>query len=188
MRKQLDTKLVTAASLAVLMGVTRLGHFGHGFHPPDASWAVFVLAGAWLGGTRVFLALCAVAGASDLAAFSLGTSTACMSAAYVFLVPTYATLFWAGRWASREPRLPLLRVAAATVLGALGAFTISNASFFALAPRFEHMSASTFTVHVAPYLLPYLTTTLVYATAGQTLRLIPRGLPWARARWSSDVS
>lgn len=187
MRTHIDTRLVTGFALALLMGLTRLGHFGHGFHPPDASWAVFLLGGAWLGSTRVFLTLCALAGGIDLAAFSLGTSTACMSAAYVFLVPSYAALWWAGRWASNDERWSLLRVAGGAVLGTVGAFAISNASFFALSPRFDGMSANSFAARVAPYFLSYLTTTLVYATAGQALRLMTRTLPQVGIRRTRDA-
>jgi len=45
---------VLAAALALIMAVTRLGHFGEYGGPVDASWAVFFLAGLWLRDLRLF--------------------------------------------------------------------------------------------------------------------------------------
>ena len=47
-------RLLVMTALVLLMGVTRLGHFGEYSAPPDASWAVFFLGGLWLRSLRAF--------------------------------------------------------------------------------------------------------------------------------------
>ena len=47
-------KWIIVAALAAVMGVTRLGHFGEFAGLPDASWAVFFLAGLWLADMVLF--------------------------------------------------------------------------------------------------------------------------------------
>lgn len=171
MRTWIKGRLGVGLALALLMALTRFAHFGDSVHPADASWAVFLLGGALLRDMGAFAALCAMVGAVDLSAFAVGVSSACMSPAYAFLLPAYAALWWAGRWAGAGERWQMLRVAAAAVLGAFIAFAITNASYFALSPHLARMPWSTFATRVAPYFPSYAVTTLVYALAGHGLAL-----------------
>jgi hypothetical protein len=84
------------------MFVTRVGHFGEYGGPPDASWAVFFLAGLWLRMPRLFPAFFALGWVADLAAFALGTPNLCYSPAYLFLIPAYGALWMAGHWVARR--------------------------------------------------------------------------------------
>ncbi|MDP3839272.1 MAG: hypothetical protein Q8Q54_10150, partial [Methylococcales bacterium] len=84
--------------LIALMALTRFHHFGDAFSLPDASLAVFFLAGLvfarrwWLLG---FLLL--EAAVIDYVAIThFNVSAFCVSAAYVFLIPTYAVMWFAG--------------------------------------------------------------------------------------------
>jgi len=97
------------AALAALMAATRFNHFGSAVSLPDASYAVFFLGGLYL--TRsasmsvaAFIALILEAGWIDYYATSVqGVADWCMSPAYWFLIPTYASLWLVGRWvASRN--------------------------------------------------------------------------------------
>jgi len=164
--------------LGALLLVTRIGHFDDVLALADTSWAVFVLGGAFLGGARAFVGLCAIAGAADLAALELGQSSACVSPGYLALIPAYAVLFWAGRIGGHRS---LLRVSAATVAGAVAAYAISNAGLFAFEPELRAMPLRVFASRVAPYLPAYLTTTLGYTLAGHFVAWAAAGPSRARA-------
>jgi hypothetical protein len=156
-------------ALALLLALTRLAHFGRELVPWDVSWAVFLLGGAYLRRVPAFLGLCAVAGAVDVTAFALGTSAVCTSAGYVFLLPAYATLWWAGRAGGAGSIVHLPRVGASAVLGSASAFAISNAGYFAFAPDLAPMSLRTFALGVAPYLPSYVISTLLFTLTGHLL-------------------
>src|ERR1035437_6390783 len=86
--------------MAVVMLATRLCHFEF---PPDASWAIFFLAGFYLYSYRAFAVLMVEAVAIDyLATQHMGISSYCLSPAYVLLLPSYAALRLGGRWAGRH--------------------------------------------------------------------------------------
>jgi hypothetical protein len=92
-------------SLAVLMAATCSHHFATALHVPDASWAVFFVAGFYLRPLWTFPALLALAGVSDYVAItSFGVSDFCMSPAYGFLLPAYGSLWFAGRWYAARHR------------------------------------------------------------------------------------
>lgn len=84
--------------LVFLMVATRSHHFASVTHLPDASWAIFFLAGFYLRPLWVFAALVGMATASDFLAIRyFSVSDFCVSAAYGFLVPAYGALWFAGR-------------------------------------------------------------------------------------------
>jgi len=125
--------------LAFVMLATRMDHFGSAVAMPDASLALFFLAGFALrkplwAGRIAFPALCILAAAIDYRAIAIqGVSSFCVTPAYGFLLPTYFAMWWAGR---QSALLPLdsgtgwLRLAAFSCLGVSLAFLISNGSFY----------------------------------------------------------
>ena len=91
--------LAIGLTLALLMAATRSHHFAATLHLPDASWAVFFLAGFYLRPLWMFPALIALAGVSDYVAIAgFGVNDFCASPAYGFLLPAYGALWLAGRW------------------------------------------------------------------------------------------
>jgi hypothetical protein len=92
------------AALAALMAATRFEHFGSAISLPDASYAVFFLGGLYMArsvraSAAVFAALIIEAGLIDFYATSVqGISDWCMTPAYWFLIPTYGSLWFVGRW------------------------------------------------------------------------------------------
>lgn len=125
-----------AAALAALMGLTRSHHFATLNFLPDASWAVFFLAGFLFSRLGVLLVLLAVAGLADALALGLGgVADFCVSIAYPFLVPAYGALWFGGRWLAKQGRSDwrlLPRAAWAVVLAALACESISSGSFYFL--------------------------------------------------------
>lgn len=154
--------------LIALMGMTRIHHFGSLTTLPDASLAVFFFAGVLLRQRWVFPLLFAEAWMIDYAVTQVGgVSDWCISPAYLFLLPTYAVLFEAGRFCSDKlvNDVRSLLQATAILIGATSlAFLISNGSFYAFSGKFEMMSYAEYISRTAQYFAPYLTTTLVYAS------------------------
>lgn len=155
--------------LAVLMLATRWHHFGDALHLPDASLAVFFIAGFFISNPLVFAALLLEAGAIDWFATSAGgVSDWCLSPAYWFLIPTYGALWGAGRWYARAHRRrlsTLIPLCGALVTSASVAFLISNGSFYVLSGRFPDMSWTEYAARVTQYYPPYVTSAFVYVAA-----------------------
>lgn len=151
-----------AAILALVMSVTRLGHFGELSGPPDASWAVFLLGGLWLRNWQAFPAFFLLAWVIDLAAFALGTPSDCYSPAYLMLVPAYGSLWLAGRLLAASFSLP--RAAAAVLAGGVTCFVFANLGMFWLAPSAAAPTAWAYAQAVAGYMPGYLLTLGVYVT------------------------
>ena len=163
----------TALALALVMAVTRLGHFGEYGGPVDASWAVFLLAGLWLRDLRLFPGFFLLAWVTDLAAFALGTPTNCYSIAYLFLIPAYGALWLAGRWASEGG---IARIALATAGGSAVTFVVANAGMYLLAPSLSAPTLGAFASAVAGYFPGYLATTTMYVAVGVLAERVLRGV------------
>ena len=155
-----------ALVLALVMFVTRMGHFGEYGGPPDASWAVFFLAGLWLRSPQLFPAFFALAWVADLAAFALGTPNLCYSPAYLFLIPAYGALWAAGMWVARRTDLTVARTIVAVPVAALVAFSVANLGMYLLAPPAAPIGLMGFAAQVAGWFPGYLLTMSVYVTLG----------------------
>ena len=101
-------RLFVLSVLALLMAASRAHVFDH-FSPPDASWAVFFVAGFALRGWGrwVFPLLMALAMGIDWMVISRQAASFwdhyCVSAAYWGLVPAYGLLWAGGSWLRRKP-------------------------------------------------------------------------------------
>lgn len=145
--------------LSALMLLTRFHHFGDNLHLPDASWAVFFLAGLWLRKWHFFAFYCAQTVIIDALAVQAGTSSFCVTPAYLFLLPTYAALWSAGRFSqSRKLHEKLLLCAASTAL----AYAISSFSFHAFSGYFASLSFADYLQNTIQYLAHYEMITLAY--------------------------
>lgn len=187
------TPLVIALLLVAGMAATRFHHFGSAIHLPDASLAIFFLAGFYLRPALFLPAFLAEAALIDYVAITYaGASDWCITPAYVFLIPTYASLWFAGYWyATRHQHhwRTLVALASAVVMGTSLAFVISNGSFYLLSNRFADMGWVEYATRVATYFPPYALSTLMYvfcvaalhaavvvvATARAATTVTPRG-------------
>jgi hypothetical protein len=128
-------------ALAGLMAATRGQQFAPlGQHLPDASLAVFFLAGFYLRALWAPVALFLLATAIDLTAVGWGgVSAYCLSPAYGMLVPAYGSAWALGRWYRTRHHadaktLPLL---VAVLLGAgLVAEFFASGGFYLLSGHF----------------------------------------------------
>lgn len=168
--------------LALVMGLTRLHHFGI---VPDASWAVFFLAGFWLRGSArwAFPLLLAEAVLIDFLVITgqgLDFWTHyCVSTAY-WCMPAYLGALWlGGSWvaARQRGRTPsTLGLAAVALVASEGvAYLISNGSFYWLGnavplPR----SMAAWMANLGDWYLPFLGTTAFYVGIGALLHVAVR--------------
>jgi hypothetical protein len=165
-----ESRLVLVA-LASLMALTRFSHEGTAFALPDASLAVFFLAGFYLNAFRQFALLLVLAFMVDYAAIAgFGVSDYCVSPAYVFLVPTYGIMWLAGRWLARQSRQSGAAygamLAAALGVSASLAFLISNGSFFWFSGKISSLDIVDYALGLSGQYLPYVGAAAGYAALG----------------------
>lgn len=165
--------------LIVLMVLTRFHHFGDTLRLPDASLAVFFLAGFYhKKNLLVFLLIMAFF--IDYIAISRGTSSFCVSPAYIFLIPAYSVMWFAGQYCKKIKSLKLSGLAISITILALAtsaSFIISNGSFYLLSGRIEVFSWTHFANQFGTYYSPYLTSTMYYGLAGLLIIKLFRLLP-----------
>lgn len=154
-------------ALLALLAVTRVGHFGTAVSLPDASLAVFLLGGAWLGGWRAFAAYAAVAFGIDVFLARTAVEAGwCLTPAYGGLVAAYGAVWLLGHVLARTPGLPVLRLAGLGLAAVAVHFLIANASFWAFSGYFTTMGAADYGQAVLKYLPPYLASTALYLALG----------------------
>lgn len=171
---KLSHRLLVLLGLAAVMGVTRSSHFGSADILPDASLAVFVLGGWLLGRVCGFAVLMAVAFGADVwSAQTAEQAGWCLTPAYWGLLPTYATLWLAGRWLQRQHqdgRLDFAQAMGVSVVAVFLAFVISNLTWFAFSNTVGGMNLGQYAWAVAKYFPPYLGSAMLY--------LVPVWLGW----------
>jgi hypothetical protein len=136
--KLVRTETVALVALALLMIATRMEHFGGAMHLPDASLAVFALAG-WAGArATAFVGLLALAAGIDYLAINVnGVAADCFTPAYPALAVAYGALFAFGRRARLRELSWALATGAVATLGL--AFAISNLSFYQFSGLYADM-------------------------------------------------
>ncbi len=171
--------------LIALMVLTRFHHFGDVLHLPDASLAVFFFAGFYRK-KALLVFLLVMAGLIDTIAIKNGTSSWCVSPAYVFLIPTYGVMWFAGRYCSALKSMKitneLTMQLGLLILAASAAFAISNGSFYLFSGRYADLSWGQYFARVARYYPPYVGYTLCYAVAGLSIVKLFNALPDTRPK------
>lgn len=169
--------------LFALMALTRFHHFGDAFLLPDASLAVFFLAG--LGFAKrwwLFALLLVEAALIDYVAIThFNVSSFCVTAAsYGFLIPTYAVMWFAGSYCVRFNRLSASEIALSVGVSALAttvAFLISNGSFYLLSGRPVEISWAQYIDTVVQFYPAYTGAALCYVVLGLIAIKLVKSLP-----------
>lgn len=168
MVKLTTLRLAGFCALAALMIVTRCGHIGTAWSPPDASWPVFYLAGFYFGRHWRWALpslLCAAIVVDFVVIRDFGVSSYCVTAAYAFILPAYSLLWLGGAWLRRHYRyepLDLLRCAASFALAASLCFLLTNASFYWLSGRIAAPSLAGWWASFARWYPDFLGLSFVY--------------------------
>jgi hypothetical protein len=167
------------AILAVLMAVTRLHHFAAA---PDASWAVFFVAGFYLRGSSrwSFPLLFALAVLVDFFVISSQGldfwSHYCVSPAYWFLLPAYAAMWAGGSWLrSRYQGLgwsALGALALSLLVATTVCYVVSNGSFYWLSPSVAEPSIAGWMKNLGDWYFAYLSTTAAYVALATCVHAI----------------
>ncbi len=162
--------------LLLLMLATRFHHSGSAVSLPDASLAVFFLGGLWNGRLLWFAILTAMATLIDLVATTqMGISDFCISPAYAFLLPTYAVLWFSGKYCQQFDTLKwqhisiqLFFLLASTSL----AFFISNGSFFLLSDKVADTSWNGYIQGIFNFYPDYLKYGVIYVAIISAIKLL----------------
>lgn len=170
--------MVIFAILAALMAATRDHHFGSVTHLPDASLAVFLLAGFYLPRWS-FPVLLVEAGLVDYLAINYGSvSDWCVSPAYGFLIPAYLVLWLGGRFYAAHHSHSwrgLSLFAAIAWLATSVSFVISSGSFYLFSGRFAEMGAAQYAASMAGYYVQYLAGALLYLSIAAGMHIVAVG-------------
>ena len=162
------SQLAIGLLLMLVMAATRSHHFATPAHLPDASWAVFFVAGVYLSSAWWFAVFVVLAVVVDWFAITLGgVSNFCVTPAYAALLLAFGALWLGGRWYARRhrDRLTSLRpLIVAIVLSALGAELCSSGSFYFFGGRFVHPMLAEFLVREARY-FPMMLGVMVFYVA-----------------------
>lgn len=187
------SRLTIFLVLAAVMAATRLNHFGA---VPDASWAVFFIAGFYLRGSArwAFPALMALAVAVDYVVITQAGldfwSHYCVSPGYWFLLPAHFSLWAAGSLLRRhyhglQPNtlgLLVLNVFAGVAL----CHFFAQGGFYWLSSSVADPTVAGWAKNYADWFLPYLRTTGIYvavaAVAHVAIALMARHAPAATDR------
>ena len=160
---------LAALLLALLMAATRVHHFGIGAIAPDASTAVYFLAGLALASPWWLLLFLAEAVVLDVFAIGIaGVADACISGGYPLLAPAYGALWLAGRTMRKAEQLDWLtagKFICAITGGVAAFFLIANIGYF-FGSEFFALGVPEYTRRVSRYFSYYEMVTLSYAAAG----------------------
>jgi hypothetical protein len=169
------------AGLMLAMVATRFNHFGSAFSLPDASWAVFFLGGIYLARNAraslvVFIGLLLQAGLMDSYVTTVrGVSDWCMTPAYWFLIPTYASLWFVGRWFALRHTLAgngLFWLAGLSWVANSFAFLLSNASFYFVSGRVNEMTMAEYASRVSEYYVSYVSMSMLYIACAVVIQML----------------
>ena len=170
-------------ALLALLVLTRFSHFGSTVSLPDASLAVFLMGGLWLGRVRCFAAYMVTAFGIDVFLAKTAVEAGwCLTPAYGGLVLSYGVMWGAGRLLARNPILSPWNLAGIGMLAVAAAFVVSNASFWAFSGYFGQMGVLEYSSTVIQYLPPYLGSTALYLGLGWLIqRILSKQLPMLNA-------
>lgn len=157
------------------MALTRSHHLSNVIALPDASLALFFLAGWLMAGVTAFGVLLVAAVAIDLFAINVGgVSGFCITAAYPFLALAYGAMWWGGRLIRRHSgrwnqRAALLAVSAA--VSTLIAYAVSEMSFFWFSGQVK-VALAEYLATATQYLPAYMMPTLSYIALGTLITAV----------------
>jgi hypothetical protein len=164
----LTTKnLVIATAITFLMLLTRGSHVLTSVSLPDASLALLLIGGLYLRKAAWFALFVALATAIDFGAAAIDSIQAfCLTDGYWGMLPTYAVMWLAGVWLSRQANsFDAFKFAFAGLLSTLLAFVISTQSYYLFSGRFPDSGIIESMKHGWEYFPSYLGYTSMYLAA-----------------------
>ena len=173
-------QLTIGVALALLMALTRSHHWATLHALPDASWAVFFLAGVYLRAFWVAPVLMLGAVLVDYVAITWGgVDGFCVSPAYLLLIPAYGALFLAGRVYARHHRLSwsaLPWLMGCALAGAMLAELFSSGGFYFLSGQFAEPGLAEFIPRLVKYFPLNLSTMAAFLGLAAVIHVAAVGL------------
>jgi hypothetical protein len=164
----INTKNLTiAAVISFLMLLTRGSHVLTSVSLPDASLALLLIGGLYLRKAAWFGLFVALATAIDFGAAAVDSLQGfCLTAGYWGMLPTYAVMWLAGVWLSKQTNsFDSLKYTAAGILATFLAFVISTQSYYLFSGRFPVKGVIESLQHGWEYLPSYMGFTAMYLVA-----------------------
>lgn len=159
--------LIIAATIAFLMLLTRGSHVLTSVSLPDASLALLLIGGLYLRKAVWFAFFVALATVIDFSASAIDSWYGfCLTAGYWGMLPTYAAMWLAGVWLSKQrDSLDVVKYAFAGLLATLVAFVISTQTYYLFSGRFPNNGISETIQYGWDYLPSYMGFTAMYLVA-----------------------
>lgn len=157
-------QLMIAAALAFFMLLTRGSHVLTQVSLPDASLALLLIGGLLLRKATWFVLFVVLATVIDFGAAAIDSIQAfCLTDGYWGMLPTYAVMWFAGVWLSKQSApLQVLKFAAAAVASTFLAFVISTQTYYLFSGRFPDAGIIESLQHGWDYLPSYMGYTAIY--------------------------
>ncbi len=151
-------------ALSFLMILTRGSHIATLYALPDASLAIFLIGGIYLGNIRFFIALFLLGLFIDFGAAALDTKLGfCLTKGYWGLIPSYACLWVSGYFLSQRKFLQKLSIFIPIVsIAVMLAFLISTQTYYLFSGRFGSPSILESILHGWDYLPQYFLSSFTY--------------------------
>ncbi len=162
-------------AMSAMMWLTRGHHMASLAYLPDASWAIFFAVGFYFSSISIAVLFLAQAVLIDyLVVNRLGIGQSCFTAAYVFLLPAYLSMWFAGRWFSKRYALnfsAFKKFVLAAFSGIIVCELISSGSYYVMNVPGEP-SFSEFTSRLIKYLPFALEITFAYLIVALVMHLV----------------
>lgn len=161
-----SSQTLIGIALALLMIVTRGDYFLSLSQLPDASWAIFFLAGLYLRSVWPLLGFFILSWSLDFIAYRWGgVSDFCITPAYLFLLPAYGSLWLAGHWYASQYQFKW----ATTISLILSIFVglslcelFSSGGFYFFSGRFDSTTLAEYVQRTIQYFPHYAESFLLY--------------------------
>ena len=161
------TKIILAAAIASFMLLTRGSHVLTSVSLPDASLALLLIGGLYLRKAAWFVLFAVLATVIDFSAAAIDSIQAfCLTDGYWGMLPTYAVMWLAGTWLSKQAdSMHVIKYATASAAATLAAFVISTQTYYLFSGRFPDAGIMESMQHGWEYLPSYMGFTMMYLAA-----------------------
>ena len=159
--------MVMAAAIAFFMLLTRGSHALTSVALPDASLALLLIGGLYLRKTAWFAFFVVLATVIDFGASTIDSWYGfCLTAGYWGMLPTYAAMWLAGFWLSKQSdSLDVVKYTFAGLLATFLAFIISTQTYYLFSDRFPNNGIIETMQYGWNYLPSYMGFTAMYLLA-----------------------
>lgn len=159
--------LIIATMMAFLMLLTRGSHVLTSVALPDASLALLLIGGLYLRKAAWFVFFVALATVIDFGASAIDSWYGfCLTAGYWGMLPTYAAMWSAGVWLSKQAdSLDVVKYSLAGLSATFLAFVISTQTYYLFSGRFPNNGISETMQYGWDYLPSYMGFTAMYLVA-----------------------